>query len=489
MVFLVSLSLAVVATWRLETARAGISITDTSAERTPLTRYAMPGADGPLIVIAHGFAGSRQMMQAYALTLARAGYVAYTFDFEGHGQHTVPMSGDVDEISGTTRLLVEQTVKVISSTTRREGWSGPVGLLGHSMATDILIRASMDEPRIGPLVLLSAFSQAVDETTPSDMLLISGQWEAGLRAFGERALQMVDPDATEGAIVESDGVRRGAIVAPAVEHVGILYSRAGQDAALAWFDQSFGRNSDQAAPVTGSWFMLLIAGLVALVYPLSRLLPKREIDLTPIPARTFWLAALPPAIVTPLAAVWVPLNLLPVLVADYLALHLLLFGLLQLAILRWAGMLFGGFSPLSTLALTLWGVLVFGGALHRYGANFWPTPDRLAIIAALSIGAILFMMSDARLSEGGKAPLLRRWGARLAFLLSLGVAVVLDPTDLFFLAMIAPVIVLFYVIFGLMGRWVAARGGVVSAGLGQGVILAWALGVSFPLFAIAGGGQ
>ncbi len=33
-----------------------------------------------------------------------------------------------------------------------------------------------------------------------------------------------------------------------------------------------------------------------------------------------------------------------------------------------------------------------------------------------------------------------------------------------------------------MGRWVARRAGAGAAGLGLGLCLAWALGVSFPLF-------
>jgi hypothetical protein len=61
-------------------------------------------------------------------------------------------------------------------------------------------------------------------------------------------------------------------------------------------------------------------------------------------------------------------------------------------------------------------------------------------------------------------------------------AILLDTERLFFLAMIAPVILLFFLIYGLMGRWVAARAGALSAGLALGLVLAWALGVSFPLF-------
>jgi len=71
---------------------------------------------------------------------------------------------------------------------------------------------------------------------------------------------------------------------------------------------------------------------------------------------------------------------------------------------------------------------------------------------------------------------------------SLAIAVLLDTERLFFLAMIGPVILLFFLIYGLMGRWAAVRAGAASAGVALGLILAWALGVSFPLFATGGTG-
>ena len=77
---------------------------------------------------------------------------------------------------------------------------------------------------------------------------------------------------------------------------------------------------------------------------------------------------------------------------------------------------------------------------------------------------------------------LRRFAVRLAFLISLGIAVALDFEGLFFLIMIAPVLVLFYAVFGTMGRQVARRSGPAASGIALGLVLAWALGVSFPLF-------
>ncbi|MBK44266.1 MAG: alpha/beta hydrolase [Roseovarius sp.] len=487
LVALIAALLAALALWQLEAQRAGLEITTRHVGETPVTRMAQPGADGPVVVVAHGFAGSRQMMQAYGQDLARAGYRVWAFDFLGHGRHPVPMSGDVESIDGTTRLLVEQVRSVVDAALAAEGWQGEVALLGHSMATDIIIRTAIDDPRIGPVVAISAFSRAVTPTAPDTLLLITGAWEPGLRGFARDAVAMVNPEAGEGETVRKGDVVRRAVVAPWAEHVAVLHSRAGRAEAVAWLDAAFGRASDVAVRATGPWFLALMAAIVALAAPLSRLLPER---VPPVPGALspgrFGLVVAVPALLAPLLAVQVETRLLPVLVADYLALHLAIYGLCQLGLLWWLGRRPEGMRPVAVLAFLAWGLGVFGFSLDRYGANFWPTPERLLIIAALTLGALPFMLGDALLARG--AALWQRLAARGAFLGSLALAVLLDTERLFFLAMIAPVILLFFLVFGLMGRWVAARAGAASAGLALGLILAWALGVSFPLFAPGGQG-
>ena len=95
------------------------------------------------------------------------------------------------------------------------------------------------------------------------------------------------------------------------------------------------------------------------------------------------------------------------------------------------------------------------------------------------------MIADSYLTQAGRAPLWRRIAARLALFASLGVAALLKPGDLTFVLIVLPVFVLFFLVHGLMGRWIARRSGALAAGVGLGLCLAWALGVSFPLFAPA----
>jgi poly(3-hydroxybutyrate) depolymerase len=61
---LLAVVLALAALWQLERARQGIETRPLTAGGTPGTVYLARGREGPapLVVVAHGFAGSRQLM-------------------------------------------------------------------------------------------------------------------------------------------------------------------------------------------------------------------------------------------------------------------------------------------------------------------------------------------------------------------------------------------------------------------------------------------
>ena len=121
LIAIVAAALAGIAVWHLETARRGVTIAPLDAGGTPASAYRLPENQGPIVIITHGFAGSRQLMEAFALTLARAGYTAVSFDFQGHGRNPAPMSGDLTRIEGTTQHLIAETAAVIDAAQRAFG--------------------------------------------------------------------------------------------------------------------------------------------------------------------------------------------------------------------------------------------------------------------------------------------------------------------------------------------------------------------------------
>ena len=264
---------------RLEGERAGLIISPLQVGSVPATVYrSKGGAISPVVVIAHGFAGSRQLMEAYALTLAHAGYVAVSFDFEGHGRNPRPMTGDVARVDGTTQLLMRELGRVTDAALTLPDVDGRVALLGHSMASDIIVRRALADPRVMATIAISMFSEAVTASEPRNLLIISGEWESFLRADALRNVRLMQPSAAEGMTVDDPAGQNGrrAVAAPSVEHVGVLYSPTALREARAWLDVVFQRTSSSPVSATGGPIVALLFGIVLLAWPLAALLPKGE---------------------------------------------------------------------------------------------------------------------------------------------------------------------------------------------------------------------
>lgn len=489
-VAVLALIVSFVSVWMLEAGRSGLTISPfVVAEGPPATLYA-PSGQGqiPVVVVAHGFAGSRPLMEPFALALAKAGYLVVSFDFMGHGRNPRPMTGDVTSVDGTTRLLVEEVRAVAEAALAHPRADGRLAYLGHSMASDIIIRAAAEGPRVDAIVAVSAFSKAVTAEFPNNLLLIAGEWEGGLAAAALDMLYLADPSAGLAQTVgdPAAGTARRAVLAPGVEHVGVLYSRPAQVEAVEWLNATFGLAAEADPPPRGLWIMALLIALAALAWPLAKALPAGPAP-PPLALRPFLFASLLPVLLVPLALAPIRTQLLPVLVADYLVLHFAAYAGLSIFILGRAGLLRGLFParvwPLAAL-VALFAIGVIGGVLDRYVASFVPNPGRLLIIGGLALGAVPYLIADAILTEGGRASLWRVLLARGGVLLSLMVAVALNFERLMFLLIILPIILLFFLIFGTMSGWIGRRTGLPAvAGVGFGLMLAWALGVTFPLFA------
>lgn len=489
------------ALWRLEAATRLLVAESLSVGHVPVSvlRPAQ-GATGPAVVIAHGFAGSRQLMRSFAVTLARNGFVAVSFDYAGHGRNPRPLAGSIVEEDGATRTLVAETTAVVEAA--RALGDGRVALLGHSMASDIVIRTAQEIEGIDAVVAVSMFSPAVTATSPPNLLVVVGGLEGRLR---EEALRAVGLAATPGAPVRAGetygdiaaGTGRRAAVVGGVEHVGVLYARETMEETLAWLAAVYGVVPAEPPFVDrrGPLILLLLAGLVASARPASRLLPRAADEPVGagLPWRRLWIVLLVPTLATPLVLRPLPTTFLPVLVADYLALHFLVYGLITgaclWAIRRRAPVAGTGRTRPGALALAVAGAVGFGflaivWPLDTYVTSFLPGPDRMPLILILLAGTLPFFLADEWATRGAGSARFGYPAAKLAFVVSLGLAVALDFERLFFLVLIVPVIAAFLLVYGLLSRWAyrATLHPAVGA-LANAVAFAWALGVTFPLLA------
>ena len=494
---LVAVAAIGVAVVQLLAARDGVEIRRAEVGATPVEVVRDPAAPpGPAVVIAHGFAGSKQLMRSFALTLARAGYTAVAFDFVGHGRHPDALTGSITETEGATTTLLTQLAEVAAWARQLESADGRLALLGHSMASDILVRYAQEHD-VTATVAVSMFAPTVEAGSPGNLLVVVGGWEHRLQEEARRVLAQVS-DEPEFGVTYGDpgaGTGRRAVIAPAVEHVGVLYSPAGQRAARDWLDAAFGRESAAGVAERGPALLLLFAGLVALARPLAHVLPRgaaRPVG-AGAPWRRLWPALVLPAVLTPLLLVPLDLRFLPVLVGDYLALHFLTYGLITAVGLWWMNR--GATAPppaqarplgllIATVLLLGYGLGAIGAALDLTVTSFWPVGERVPLVAALGVGTLVYTLANEWLTRGAAAPKGAGVASKLLFAGSLVFAAVLDLERLFFLLIIVPVIVVFFVVYGLFAGWAYRRvRHPLPGALMNACVLAWAVAVTFPMVA------
>ena len=109
------------------------SIRDSTIGSVPVTTWTPDHPRGPVVVVVHGLAGSRQVMQPYALALARTGFTTLTLHLPGHGANPRPLRW-ADLREGPAESL-ERALDAVVGQARRLG-DGRVALVGHSIGAN-----------------------------------------------------------------------------------------------------------------------------------------------------------------------------------------------------------------------------------------------------------------------------------------------------------------------------------------------------------------
>jgi len=103
-------------------------------------------------------------------------------------------------------------------------------------------------------------------------------------------------------------------------------------------------------------------------------------------------------------------------------------------------------------------------------------------VLALLAGTLPWFLADEWATRGVGAGRGAYAATKLLFLVSLAVAVALNLSKLFFLILIVPVILAFFVVYGLFSRWAYRRTGhPFVGGLANALAFAWAIAVTFPM--------
>lgn len=126
----------------------------------------------PAIVIAHGYAGSKQVMYELAQALT-PGFVTIVFDFSGHGANPHPFPTD----DRTTHLDADLDRVVTYARSLPFVDPNHIVVLGHSMGASAVVRYAKDHSDVDGVVGISGSYTDVSPGAPKNLLLLAGELE------------------------------------------------------------------------------------------------------------------------------------------------------------------------------------------------------------------------------------------------------------------------------------------------------------------------
>jgi len=469
--------LLIVLSWvAIAVARSGLEVRSFQKEGVPLLYLTPEGTSKiPGVLVAHGFAGSKQLMLGYGHVLAHAGYAVMLWDFDGHGANGTRLQ----------RYELQQNLDVALQTLLEQPQVDPnrLALLGHSMGSGIVMNAGIrDRERFAATVAVSPTGANVTPQSLQNLQLQAGSGEGGFVSNAERLLAQAGGENTN---LEA-GQGRELVVIPGVEHITILFSDGSHQAALRWLDATFGRTNDsQYVDRRIAWYGLHLLGWLVGLAAIAPLLTQPQTPLTkiaPIRRQTG-------LIVAPLAATAGLIllsqrfdlqNLGGVQVGGAVGVWFLIAGL------TWLGVL--ARLPRPTLrAVGLGGLLffilwiAFGAMAQVVWLQWWLIPIRLRVWLPIAIACFPWFLAAGIVQEnigvgkrvlwwlGQSAVLIGGFVLTLNFLPQLGFIFLLLP-------LFPPLMGILSLVAGLLNRaWVYA--------IGSALFFGWLLAAGFPLSA------
>jgi pimeloyl-ACP methyl ester carboxylesterase len=475
--FLLFMALLLIALswWRVAAAETGLIVRSLKRDEVPLL-YVAPQTTQkvPGVLVAHGFAGSKQLMLGYAQVLAHAGYAVMLWDFAGHGANPTPLG----------RLSLEQDLNVAYAALieQSEVDTARLALLGHSMGSGAVMSAGISNvERFAATVAISPTGASVTPVAPRNLLLQAGSWEGGFVENAQRLLVAAGGENEDFA----QGRGRSLIIIPKAEHITILFRDASHQAALRWLDATFGvSRTSYYTDRRMIWYALHLLGwLLVLVAVAPIFVEKVPESLVKVQPFRRWLGLiLAPLLasgsLTLISRVVAIENLGGVQVGGAVGIWFFLAGL------SWMGVLWC--LPRPTLRTIGLGVALFVLLWTAFGAmaqvlwlQWLLIPLRLRLWPLLSLACFPWFLASAMAQQGvGVGKRVLWWlGQSLALVGGFSLVLYLLP-QLGFIFLLLPLFPLLMAIFSFAATFLNQ---VWSYALGCALLFGWMIAAAFPL--------
>jgi pimeloyl-ACP methyl ester carboxylesterase len=475
-VVLVLACLMIVLAWvGVFAARTGLVVRQIERSDVPLLYLAPQNQTGvPGVLIAHGFAGSKQLMLGYGHVLAQAGYGVMLWDFSGHGGSRLPQR---DSLQADLQIAYEALLSQPEIDATR------LALLGHSMGSGAVMSAGIQQTdRFAATVAISPTGASVTPEAPRNLQMQVGSWEGGFIANAQRLLARAGGENENLAT----GQGRSLVLIPNAEHITILFRSTSHQAALQWLDATFGRQSSSSyVDRRMAWYGLHLLGWLVAIATISPLLqrssqsPKLQ---TRSPIRR-WGSLLVSSLAasSTLSLFGHSENLAAlggVQVGGAVALWFGLAGLI------WLGLL----TQLPRLSLRdlLLGIALFALLWIGFGSmaqvvwlQWWLIPTRLALWPWLALSFLPWFLASgiAQQDISGVSRMLWWLGQSVALVVGIYSLLQFSP-QLGFLYILLPLFPLFMALFAYVA---ALLNQAWSYALGCALFFGWAIAAAFPL--------
>ena len=427
------------------------------------------------IIIGHGFAGSKEMMRQIAYDIVNAGSNAVLFDFIGHGSNRQKLVNEPTEITGTTQQLVTQLSNIINFIYEKFGDEINISLIGHSMASDIVVRASADK-RIKSVVAISPYSTGITQGFPNDLLLLSGQFESHLRSHALQMVKTFKPEAKENSEYTNGKIRRKASFIENTGHVSVIYAPQTTKVIIDWlklenYDRHIWENQI-------GWVLI---GMTFIVIGLSRLNSNLANETISVLKNKKALLSALLATAVSLSCGLIEINLLPIYGFERIAIYFGLVGLFAY--------LFSFDYQITTLKIDLlnwfklilcFGVLCF--LINRYIGSFALSGNRVTAFITLILPITLFSLIIEKLIASSSI-----WIAILLRglpIIGFSMLLILFPEQYGLMFTTVLIYILYFIVFGYIGRHQRKKIGHAKVGLAHGIFLSFSFAATNPIFAL-----
>jgi pimeloyl-ACP methyl ester carboxylesterase len=450
----------------LNLSNSGLTIRSWEQAGIPMLFFAPKTAQSvPGVLIAHGFAGSKQLMQGYAYTFARAGYGVLLWDFRGHGANPVGLDFSSLEPELTVALTAIEQQPEIDPTR--------LALLGHSMGSSAVMSAGVKQPqKFQATIAVSPTSADVTPQAPQNLQLQAGSGEPRFVENAKRLLQKAGG--------EEKG--RSLVVVPNVEHITILFSHTSHQEALNWLNRAFKISSTgNYVDWRMAWYGLHLGSWLLL---LKAIAPNKS---DAIQARVNFKKASLGLLLAVFAATGITFllsrsgeieNLGGMMVGGAIAIWMGFAGL------AWLGTM--NRFPRPQIEALLWGIglfLLLWMALGLMGQvvwlQWWLIPHRLLLWIFLSLACLPWFLAVGivQKSQSFKGRILWWLGQTVAVVVGLILTILLIP-KLGFIFLLIPI---FPFIFAMLGFAAAQFPHPWSNAVASTCLFGWAIAAVFPL--------